>query len=988
MNDTNKTNTSQEESRIFYAGYADIEQAKQSGKDTTWKIYPATPEGYAQAIADEYTAISVFTFSHPVEEKKPQPIRYGDIVLDFDAKRIIKDEDGNVIGQEGDIFTAQMAMIVFVELLRKEYDVLPESLSYYASGGKGFHVCIPCELFGGEQGDISLNEIYRCMLKEITLPLYGFEYRKELIKDGRFANHAFGPLLELESNSFKDNNMYIDDNMFKGGKGQLLRMAHIKRADGKYKVPITYDEIVRENAAYFEELVLRDRQLAEETAPCIPRTDLKCVPKLEELFLECKSTRHLAVTKTTAPQIENAVKECAFVQYCIEHPQSVDEPQWFLLARLTTHMGLLGKELFHAWSRLDPRRYNRSECEAKLKSARKYKIVTCKEIQKQGYCKQDCNVKCPVNLYQKQHAANYDNGVFECTSDGLLYYPDPDDRTDCRKLASPIEVIALARDKDALLWSKYIKLTDPDGNVHYCTILYSDLNGSGEKALDALSHEGLCYEANKWSKDKLLNYLRSAMPSARVLFVGKNGWIGKTNKFFPFDMGKQSDGKYLHPLTPMSNMPFEQTGTLEEWQEHIAKPCMDNPLLQMAIITALAGPFLKGVEHQGFGVHFYGHSSSGKTTCLRVASSVTGGEMKAWRATDNGLEGIAEQFNDNCLLLDELGQCTSEAVSNVAYMLPNGQGKARATKLGDAREIRKWLLVFLSTGELTITDKINQNHRTTAMAGQEIRCISLLADGGTDQGVFSQVPEGISPSAFADQFVSDSKKYKGVALLDAIELVKQFQERAFFAIENHSKAFLEGLKKKMSSQVGRVASNFAFLAGVGEFCIEHKLLPWNQGDAQKAAKFCFEQWFKHNGTSGSFEIEQSAKKLEKLIMHNFYGEFSSFENTNKKNSPAFQYSRNGKTMWFITKRYCIDSGICKNYQYNDLVKYLDEKGLLVKDKNGNVQTQMHIDGVRPPRGFSYIKDNIYAEETTIEDAKLDTAVSKKLNNQEDVDVDF
>ena len=39
-----------------------------------------------------------------------------------------------------------------------------------------------------------------------------------------------------------------------------------------------------------------------------------------------------------------------------------------------------------------------------------------------------------------------------------------------------------------------------------------------------------------------------------------------------------------------------------------------------------------------------------------------------------------------------------------AYMLANGKGKARASRTGDARAPASWRLLFLSSGEIGITE--------------------------------------------------------------------------------------------------------------------------------------------------------------------------------------------------------------------------------------------------------------------------------------------
>ena len=84
-----------------------------------------------------------------------------------------------------------------------------------------------------------------------------------------------------------------------------------------------------------------------------------------------------------------------------------------------------------------------------------------------------------------------------------------------------------------------------------------------------------------------------------------------------------------------------------------------NSRLVFALSVAFAGalPALVGEESGGF--HFRGASSSGKTTALKVAASVWGHPSeypRLWRATANGLEGLAALHNDGLLILDELSQ--------------------------------------------------------------------------------------------------------------------------------------------------------------------------------------------------------------------------------------------------------------------------------------------------------------------------------------------
>jgi len=127
----------------------------------------------------------------------------------------------------------------------------------------------------------------------------------------------------------------------------------------------------------------------------------------------------------------------------------------------------------------------------------------------------------------------------------------------------------------------------------------------------------------------------------------------------------------------------------------------------LSVATALAAPLLYLAGAESGGLHLVGGSSLGKTTALDVAGSVCGGGgvrgyVLQWRATANGLEGVAAAHCDALLCLDELSQVTPQAAGETAYMLTNGTGKTRATKQGAARKPAEWRILFLSTGEITL----------------------------------------------------------------------------------------------------------------------------------------------------------------------------------------------------------------------------------------------------------------------------------------------
>ncbi|ECI4618952.1 alkaline-shock protein, partial [Salmonella enterica subsp. enterica] len=151
---------------------------------------------------------------------------------------------------------------------------------------------------------------------------------------------------------------------------------------------------------------------------------------------------------------------------------------------------------------------------------------------------------------------------------------------------------------------------------------------------------------------------------------------------------------------------FRVSGTSEDWRENIGRYCINNARLAFAVSLAFAAPLLKLVGIGGGGYHLKGESTDGKTTTMKVAASVCGGTdfWHTWRATGNALEGTASRRNDATLMLDEIREVDGREAGNIAYMLANGQGKARARTDGSVRETNRWNLLFLSTGELSLVE--------------------------------------------------------------------------------------------------------------------------------------------------------------------------------------------------------------------------------------------------------------------------------------------
>ncbi|MGR6106298.1 MAG: DUF927 domain-containing protein [Candidatus Nitrosoglobus sp.] len=217
------------------------------------------------------------------------------------------------------------------------------------------------------------------------------------------------------------------------------------------------------------------------------------------------------------------------------------------------------------------------------------------------------------------------------------------------------------------------------GNWREWCMPMSMLSGSGEEIRSELLSLGV--RISPTFKNKLNEWLMQQYPKRRLLAATRTGWHGDKCFVLPNEVIGKGDIRYQSHYA--ANNEFSTKGTLEGWQQEIGKRCQGNAMLQLAISASLSGTLLEKLHRTGCGIHFIGDSSIGKTTVLYAAASTWGSHefVRTWRATSNGLEGIAVALNDTALILDEISQADSKEVGAIVYALGNGVGKSRATKM-------------------------------------------------------------------------------------------------------------------------------------------------------------------------------------------------------------------------------------------------------------------------------------------------------------------
>ena len=298
------------------------------------------------------------------------------------------------------------------------------------------------------------------------------------------------------------------------------------------------------------------------------------------------------------------------------------------------------------------------------------------------------------------------------------------------------------------------------------------LAGSGEEYRRELFNRGLILSTLPRARQWLGEYIQTAPQKAKAYCVRRPGWhaTGAGAAFVLPDatFGAAGGSRVLLQGSAATAHAFNVSGTLEDWQSNIAGLCVGNSRLTLAVSAAFAAPLLEVAGEESGGVNFQGASRAGKSTALRVGGSVWGGGsvagyIRQWRATANGLEGTAEGHCDCLLALDEMGQVDAREAGEIAYLLSNGSGKQRASRDGSGRKPAAWRVLFLSTGELSLADKMMEIGKR-AKAGQEVRLVDVPADAGAGMGMFEQLHGRPDPDTFARHLRDATARFYGAPI--------------------------------------------------------------------------------------------------------------------------------------------------------------------------------------------------------------------------------
>lgn len=226
---------------------------KEEPDERTWKPIPDTQQARQQAIKQGAMFFTWVSLSEVYERNgQPEPHRWGNLPLDFDSKNT----------PEKALQDLRTLCLVHLPEL---FGIDPYAIEYYASGSKGFHAILPARFFDAQDGDPYLPLTYKRIAAE------------------------WKEKLSLET---------LDLSLYNMQRGKMFRIANVRRSNGRYKVPLTLEEV--------RDFSIDDLSKLTEARRKIDRVDVDLYEseELGNLYRTTRETLHKEMAERPEPVVE------------------------------------------------------------------------------------------------------------------------------------------------------------------------------------------------------------------------------------------------------------------------------------------------------------------------------------------------------------------------------------------------------------------------------------------------------------------------------------------------------------------------------------------------------------------------------------------------------------------------------------------------------------------------------------------------------------
>jgi len=572
---------------------------------------------------------------------------------------------------------------------------------------------------------------------------------------------------------------------------------------------------------------------------------------------------------------------------------------------------------------------------------------------------------------QSEAAAGIPKG-FSVGASGVYFTKEAEDEDPKPfRVCSKLEVTALVQTKDSDEWGLELKWNDLS-NTSCTWILPRNLLHNDASAIrEELLRRGFQFlEPSKHGKELFVRYLMGCNPPKRKQSVSRVGWHGETY-VSPTQVFSANKDEIVFQAATAKRISYS-AGTLQEWKDEVAARCVGNSRLLFAVSASFGAALMPFANAESGGINLFGTSSIGKTTGAVVAASVYSNEkyIQQWRATANGLESVAAQYNHALLPLDEIAQADPKEIGETVYLLSNQRGKLRMNRSGVLRTPYEWQLLFLSTGEKDLATHM-QGGNTKIKGGQMVRCLDIPGDAGVGYGLFEDLHGSLDGGAFAIALKQAAARYHGTAFPVFIdELLKQGLPKVKEALTTVMERFEKSVAQKCpSGEVYRAIQRFALIAAGGEMASALCVTGWPKNEAFTAAQKCFFAWLNHRGGTGAGDTLHGIRQVRRFLELHGSARFSDLASERASelaydpdigrfdravtNRAGFRSKTPGQDRYdYFVLAEAFRTEVCAGYDATSIAKALADRNVLIRDKKQlTVKVPQTLPGIGRPRVY-------------------------------------
>lgn len=277
-------------------------------------------------------------------------------------------------------------------------------------------------------------------------------------------------------------------------------------------------------------------------------------------------------------------------------------------------------------------------------------------------------------------------------------------------------------------WHLAVRIKSPDGFGPEKIIPFEVL-ADPRRTVTFLAQNGLRLPADPQVKKKILDVLRDISTEDRCQFTAKLGWHNNEYLLEDRSFGAAGDMPVAY-IGVKADSPT--SGTLEEWQQHVAEPAQKSTIATLLICAALAPTLQRFTDVENGFFHISGRSGVGKTTMAQLATSVWrggAGSVDSWNMTTTAIEERMLKRNDGFFCIDEVTVAAGsnkevrKVMKEVSYKGTGGKTKTRAQSY-DGGTSESFRFIGVSTGELSAIE-IAIGSGDARLPGEEARLIDL-----------------------------------------------------------------------------------------------------------------------------------------------------------------------------------------------------------------------------------------------------------------------